>query len=49
MQKAEPDINILNPWDIHNRKLVTHVHPPDWKNPEPRYNLVIIADAFNLK
>ncbi len=45
MQKAEPDFNIVSPWDIHNRQLVSHVHPPDWKNPEPapRYNLVVIG------
>ncbi len=33
------------PWDAHNQKLVSHVHPPDWKNPTParRYNLVVIG------
>jgi len=33
------------PWDSHNQKLVSHVHPPDWKNPTPagRYNLVVIG------
>ena len=37
-------IEIL-PDDRHNRELVTHVHPPDWTNPEPaeRYNLVVIG------
>ena len=31
--------------DDHNRELVSHVHPPDWINPEPapRYNLVVIG------
>lgn len=33
------------PWDEHNQKLVSHVHPADWKNPAPagRYNLVVIG------
>lgn len=33
------------PNDEHNRKLVSHVHPPDWTNPTPaeRYNLVVIG------
>lgn len=33
------------PWDSHNQKLVSHVHPPDWQNPTPadRYNLVVIG------
>ena len=33
------------PWDAHNQKLVSHVHPADWKNPlpAPRYNLVVIG------
>jgi pyruvate/2-oxoglutarate dehydrogenase complex dihydrolipoamide dehydrogenase (E3) component len=33
------------PWDAHNQKLVSNVHPPDWKNPTPapRYNLVVIG------
>ncbi|MFO7962772.1 MAG: mercuric reductase [Desulfobacterales bacterium] len=37
--------NIISPWDAHNRQLVSHVHPPDWKNPKPasRYNLVVIG------
>ncbi len=35
----------LHPWDEHNRKLYSHVHPPDWVNPTPapRYNLVVIG------
>lgn len=35
----------LQPWDAHNQKLVSNVHPPDWKNPTPapRYNLVVIG------
>ena len=33
------------PWDSHNQKLVSNVHPLDWKNPtsSERYNLVIIG------
>lgn len=33
------------PWDTHNQKLVSHVHPADWKNPAPapRYHLVVIG------
>jgi len=33
------------PWDSHNQKLVSNVHPQDWKNPTPakRYNLVVIG------
>jgi len=35
----------LQPWDAHNQKLVSNVHPADWKNPAsgPRYNLVVIG------
>ena len=33
----------VQPWDAHNQKLVSNVHPADWKNPTPapRYNLVV--------
>ncbi len=33
------------PWDSHNQRLVSHVHPIDWQNPTPasRYNLVVIG------
>jgi len=33
------------PDDRHNRTLVGHVHPPDWRNPEPKgpYDLVVIG------
>ena len=36
---------LLSPWDEHNRKLASHVHPADWRNPKPasRYNLVVIG------
>ncbi|MEM7384742.1 MAG: mercuric reductase [Verrucomicrobiota bacterium] len=35
----------LQPLDEHNRKLESHVHPPDWKNPTPdgTYNMVVIG------
>lgn len=35
----------VKPWDAHNQKLVSNVHPADWKNPTPvsRYNLVVIG------
>ena len=35
----------LIPDDEHNRQLVSNVHPPGWRNPEPaeRYNLVVIG------
>lgn len=33
------------PWDSHNQKLVSNVHPQDWNSPTPakRYNLVVIG------
>lgn len=35
----------IEPWDQHNRTLVSNGHPADWKNPEPasRYNLAVIG------
>lgn len=35
----------VTPRDEHNQRLVAHVHPPDWINPEPagRYNFVVIG------
>ena len=35
----------LQPYDSHNQKLASHVHPIDWVNPTPsgRYNLVVIG------
>ncbi|MCG8651327.1 MAG: mercuric reductase [Pirellulales bacterium] len=35
----------LQPYDQYNRALESHVHPPDWTNPQPsgRYNLVVIG------
>lgn len=39
---ADPPIQ---PWDAHNQRLASHVHPADWTNPEPakRYNLVVVG------
>jgi pyruvate/2-oxoglutarate dehydrogenase complex dihydrolipoamide dehydrogenase (E3) component len=36
---------LVKPADAHNTRLVSYVHPPDWRNPTPapRYNLVIIG------
>ncbi|MGF1497454.1 MAG: mercuric reductase [Elainellaceae cyanobacterium] len=33
------------PMDEHNQALVNHVHPPDWRNPQPTetYDLVVIG------
>lgn len=35
----------LQPFDEHNQKLASNVHPPAWENPTPsgRYNLVVIG------
>jgi pyruvate/2-oxoglutarate dehydrogenase complex dihydrolipoamide dehydrogenase (E3) component len=35
----------VQPWDAHNQKLVSNVHPAGWKNPTPapRYNLAVIG------
>lgn len=36
---------LVSPMDVHNQNLVSHVHPPNWVNPQPaeRYNLVVIG------
>lgn len=36
---------VILPDDVHNRELVGHVHPPDWRNPTPRdrYHLVVVG------
>ena len=41
---SEEPIDVL-PHDEHNATLVSHVHPPNWKNPSPtgKYNLVAIG------
>lgn len=42
---TDSDDLVLQPADEHNRRLVAHVHPPDWVNPAPRsrYHLVVIG------
>jgi pyruvate/2-oxoglutarate dehydrogenase complex dihydrolipoamide dehydrogenase (E3) component len=36
---------LVQPYDAHNKLLVSNVHPQDWANPEPagRYNLVVVG------
>ena len=38
-------MNLLDPWDEHNRALAENVHPASWVNPKPAsiYNLVVIG------
>ena len=45
MPKPIESIIEAQPLDGHNRQLVANVHPPDWKNPEPRprYHMVVIG------
>lgn len=35
----------VEPRDVHNERLLSNAHPPDWTNPEPaeRYNLVVLG------
>jgi pyruvate/2-oxoglutarate dehydrogenase complex dihydrolipoamide dehydrogenase (E3) component len=42
---SEPNQPPVLPWDAHNQKLVSNVHPADWRNPTPApcYNLVVIG------
>jgi pyruvate/2-oxoglutarate dehydrogenase complex dihydrolipoamide dehydrogenase (E3) component len=36
---------LIHPLDEHNRTLLDHVHPADWRNPEPHgmYDLVVLG------
>ena len=36
---------LVAPADVHNARLVSYLHPPDWANPTPapRYNLVVLG------
>ncbi len=36
---------LIQPLDLHNKELLSQVHPENWKNPEPAaiYNLVVIG------
>ena len=40
-----PPITPLLPYDEHNRRLESNVHPPHWQNPVPKepYHLVVIG------
>ena len=42
---TQPTSPPILPWDPHNQRLVSHVHPANWRNPTPapRYNLVVIG------
>lgn len=39
------DDALIQPLDEHNRRLLSHVHPADWRNPDPArlYDLVVIG------
>jgi cation diffusion facilitator CzcD-associated flavoprotein CzcO len=43
--KAQDDTVLVAPQDTHNQKLVSNVHPADWRNPTPsgKYNLVVVG------
>lgn len=45
MTQTSPNPITVPPMDTHNQVLVSHLHPPEWQNPEPRdrYNLVVIG------
>src|SRR5213075_884365 len=36
---------LVTPADAHNKRLLSNLHPPDWRNPTPApcYNLVVIG------
>src|ERR1051326_2474416 len=42
---AHTEAILIKPIDAHNARLVSNVHPPDWRNPAPApcYNLVVIG------
>ena len=42
---SPPDIPSVAPWDDHNQKWVSYVHPSNWKNPtsDGKYNLLVIG------
>jgi pyruvate/2-oxoglutarate dehydrogenase complex dihydrolipoamide dehydrogenase (E3) component/uncharacterized membrane protein YdjX (TVP38/TMEM64 family) len=45
MISTRSDALVLKPADAHNARLVSYLHPSDWRNPRPvpRYNLVVIG------
>jgi len=42
---SRPDIPSVAPWDEHNQKWVSYVHPANWTNPRPsgNYNLLVVG------
>jgi pyruvate/2-oxoglutarate dehydrogenase complex dihydrolipoamide dehydrogenase (E3) component len=40
-----PEELIIAPLDVHNQRLISHVHPTNWVNPQPAncYDLVVIG------
>lgn len=45
MPRTIEDFPEAKPLDEHNRRLVSNVHPADWKNPQPRgrYHMAVIG------
>lgn len=45
MSQEAAAVDLIQPLDEHNRKLLANVHPSDWVNPQPaeRYNLVVLG------
>src|SRR5260370_2395644 len=45
MMSAPSEPVLVRPADTHNARLVSYLHPPDWRNPTPApsYNLVVIG------
>src|SRR5207247_7511551 len=45
LMSARSDPVLVKPADAHNARLVSNVHPPEWRNPTPApcYNLVVIG------
>ena len=45
VEEARTDTFRIDPWDEHNQRTASNVHPSDWVNPQPkgRYNLVVLG------
>src|SRR5260370_355736 len=45
MMSAPSEPVLVRPADTHNARLVSYLHPPDWRNPTPApsYNLIVIG------
>lgn len=43
--QSQLDSQLVEPLDVANQELLRSVHPPDWRNPEPRnvYDLVVVG------